>query len=88
MKNPTKSCRTPFNSDNAPAIPPAGGFASRERCLSVSTEEERQKAVKLIQQYRSQEEIAAKHDIEGMSHQLGKLSRESQTSHGEFRVSF
>jgi hypothetical protein len=49
---------------------PTGGIRTRDRCLFVSTPGEREQAVKLIQAYRSQEEIARKHDIEAMSREL------------------
>jgi hypothetical protein len=84
MKSANSKCKTPFNGNGPWAWNeiPFGGFPTRERCLSVPTESERQAAVKLIQQYRAQEEIAATHDIDGISHQLDKLSRSSQTAHG------
>ena len=49
---------------------PTGGMPTRERCQAVSSENERQQAVKLIQQYRAQEEIAAANDIEGRQRQF------------------
>jgi hypothetical protein len=82
MKSPNTKCRTPFNSDNAPAIAPAGGFATRERCLSVATQEERQAAVKLVQAYRAQEAIAAKHNIEHMSKELDVMAHLMKSAHG------
>jgi hypothetical protein len=71
MKAPAKS-KTPFNGNGSWAWnhSPQGGIPTRERCLSVSTSGEREQAVKLIQAYRSQEEIARKHDIEAMSREL------------------
>jgi hypothetical protein len=49
---------------------PIGGF---ERCLSVASEPERQQAVKLVQQYRSQESMAK---------ELDQFARTSQNAHG------
>jgi hypothetical protein len=58
---------------------PIGGF---ERCLSVASEPERQQAVKLVQQYRSQEAIAKTHDIDSMAKELDQFARTSQNTHG------
>ena len=61
---------------------PTGGIPTRERCLSVCTSDERQAAIKLVQQYRSQEEIARTHDIENMSKELDQLARVAKSAHG------
>jgi hypothetical protein len=61
---------------------PAGGTPTSERCRSVSTQGEREQAVKLIQEYRSWEEIARKHDIEGMARELDVMAHQSKNAHG------
>jgi hypothetical protein len=83
MKAPAKS-KTPFNGNGSWAWnhSPQGGIPTRERCLSVSTSGEREQAVKLIQAYRSQEEIARKHDIEAMSRELDVMAKLSKNAHG------
>ena len=64
MKAP--KCKTPFNGCRPWQWNeyPVGGIPPRERCQSVANEDERQQAVKLVQQYRAQKEIAAANDIE------------------------
>jgi hypothetical protein len=64
---PVTKCKTPFNGCGNWQWNhvPTGGIATRERCQSVATEDERQEAVRLVQEYRAQEKIAADNDIEG-----------------------
>jgi hypothetical protein len=77
MKASNGKCKTPFCGSGPWAwnSVPVGGFPTRERCLAVATADERQQALKLIQVYRSQEEIARKHDIESTSKELDQPSQ-------------
>jgi hypothetical protein len=84
MKSPTPKCKTPFSGCGKWQWNhvPTGGIPTRERCQAISAEEERQAAVKLIQEYRAQEAIAKSHDIEGMALELDQMARTSKNAHG------
>jgi hypothetical protein len=84
MKSANPKCKTPFNGSGPWAWNhvPMDGIPARERCLSVATEDERQAAVKLIQEYRAQEAIARTHDIDSMAHELDVMARMSKNAHG------
>jgi hypothetical protein len=73
MKALAKS-KTPFVSPGRFAWNevPVGGLPTRERCWAVAMEAERQAAVKLVQEYRSQEKIAAANDIGGRQQNLDR----------------
>src|SRR5262245_6892508 len=83
MKAPAKS-KTHFNGNGSWAWnhSPQGGLPTRERCRSVSTQGEREQAVKLIQAYRAQEAIAKTHDIDSMSKDLDVMARTAGSAHG------
>ena len=70
-QSPSPRAETPFLAPTWPwnYVPP-GGFATRERCQSVATQDERDAAVKLIQVYRAQEAISALNDIDGRAQNL------------------
>ena len=82
MKAP--KAKTPFNGSGSWQWNhvPIGGFPTRERCLSVASEPERQQAVKIIQAYRAQEAIAKTHDIDSMAKELDQFARTSKNAHG------
>jgi hypothetical protein len=84
MKVSNGKCKTPFCGSGPWAwnSVPGDGYPTRERCLSVATTDERQKAAKIIQQFRSHEEIARKHDSESMSKELDQLARVAKSAHG------
>jgi hypothetical protein len=76
-------CKTPFRDwSGAWNFVPTGGYPPRERCQAVATEAERQAAAKLIQRYRSQEEVSATHNIEAMSRELAQMEAVSRRAHG------
>jgi hypothetical protein len=66
MKSPNAKSKIPFNGCGKWQWNhvPRGGIPTRERCQSVASENERQHAAKLVQQFRAQEKIAADNDIE------------------------
>ena len=84
MKSPIGKCKTPFNGNGSWSwnYVPTGGIPTRERCISVSTPTEREQAVKLVQSYRSWEDIARKHDIDATAKELDVMASWTKNAHG------
>jgi hypothetical protein len=77
-KTQTTKCKTPFGQPKWEwNWTPQNGVPDRKYCQSIVTPEEKKAGEKLLADYRTEEAVSAKHDIDARQTQLDQLRRTS-----------